>query len=112
MTNNDSLLGLSEKNRLRAQVTFLMLKGAGYAAAVFFSIWILVALVAWFGRTVLPEDAQLAADPAPQAFIDFAARAAAEDAAAMAPATAEAPAASEEAAPAAEEAGVEAPASE
>jgi hypothetical protein len=112
MSNNDLLLGMSDKSRMRAQVTYLMMKGAGYAAAAFFSIWILVALVAWFGRTVLPEDAQLAADPAPQAFADMAAQAAAEDAAAMAPAPAEDAAATEEAAPAAEEGGEEAPASE
>jgi hypothetical protein len=93
MSNNDLMLGMSDRTRLRAHVTYLMLKGAGYAALVFFSGWILVAALGWFGRTVLPEDAQLAADPAPQAFIDMAERArAAEAPAAEAPA-AEAPAA-------------------
>lgn len=93
MSNNDLMLGMSDRTRLRAHVTYLMLKGAGYAALVFFAGWILVAALGWFGRTVLPEDAQLAADPAPQAFIDMAERArAAEAPAAEAPA-AEAPAA-------------------
>jgi hypothetical protein len=101
MSNNDLMLGMSDRTRLRAHVTYLMLKGAGYAALVFFSGWILVAALGWFGRTVLPEDAQLAADPAPQAFIDMAERArAAEAPAAEAPA-AEAPAAEAPAADAA-----------
>jgi hypothetical protein len=94
MSNNDLLLGMSERTRLRAQVTYLMLKGAGYAAVAFIAIWLFVAVLGWFGRNVLPEDAQTAADPAPQAFIEMAeqARAAdapAEDAAAMEAAPAE-----------------------
>jgi hypothetical protein len=100
MSNNDLMLGMSDRTRLRAHVTYLMLKGAGYAALVFFSGWILVAALGWFGRTVLPEDAQLAADPAPQAFIDMAERARAPAPAAEAPA-AEAPAAEAPAADAA-----------
>jgi len=34
-----------------------MLKGAGYAALAFVTIWIFVAVLGWFGRNVLPEDA-------------------------------------------------------
>jgi hypothetical protein len=106
MSNNDLLLGMSERTRLRAQVTYLMLKGAGYAAAAFVTIWIVVAALAWFGRTVLPEDAQMANDPAPQAFIEMAEQARAADAAAMAPradvAAEEDAATTEEAAPAEE----------
>lgn len=102
MSNNDLMLGMSDRTRLRAHVTYLMLKGAGYAALVFFAGWILVAALGWFGRTVLPEDAQLAADPAPQAFIDMAERARAPAPAAEAPAAeAEAPAAEAPAADAA-----------
>lgn len=115
MSNNDLLLGMSERTRLRAQVTYLMLKGAGYAALAFVTIWIFVAVVGWFGRTVLPEDAQLANDPAPQAFVEMAERARAADAAAMAPAVEEAPvedAAAMEAAPADEAAADEAAATE
>jgi Intrinsic membrane protein PufX len=97
MSNNDLLLGMSERTRLRAQVTYLMLKGAGYAAVAFVGIWIFVAVLGWFGRTVLPEDAQLANDPAPQAFVEMAERAREADAAAMAPAAAEDAAAMEEA---------------
>lgn len=86
MSNNDLMLGMSDRTRLSAGITYLMLKGAGYAAIVVFGGWILIAALAWFGRTVLPEEAQLAADPASQAFIDLAERARAADAAAMAPA--------------------------
>jgi hypothetical protein len=90
MSNNDLMIGMSDRTRLSAGITYLMLKGAGYAAVVVFGAWILIAFLAWFGRTVLPEDAQLAADPASQAFIDLAASARAADAAAMAPVAAEA----------------------
>lgn len=93
MSDNNSMLNLSRKSRLTAEVTFLMLKGAGYAAALFFGLWILLAVIGWFGSNVLPEASQNAPDPAPQAFIDFAAREAAS-------AMVMEPAASEELAPA------------
>jgi hypothetical protein len=79
MTDNDFTLGMSRKARLRAEVTYLMLKGAGYAALVVVVAWLSIAVLDWFGRAVLPEDARTAADPAPQAFVDFAARARAAD---------------------------------
>jgi hypothetical protein len=95
--SDDSLFsGMTSKQRLRAEVSYLMLKGAGLAAAVFFGIWILIAVTAWFGRTLLPEDAQLGPDPAPEAFIEMAERARAADAEMMGTA----PAAEAEAAPA------------
>jgi hypothetical protein len=107
MSNNDLMLGMTRKTRLRAQVTYLMLKGAGYAALVVVTIWIAVAVLAWFGRTVLPEEAQTAEDPAPQAFVEMAERAAAADAPAADAAAVEAAPAEEapaegEAAPASE----------
>lgn len=102
MSDHDLMLGMSRKTRLKAEVTYLMLKGAGYAAAFVVAIWFVIAAIGWFGRTVLPEDAQLAADPAPQAFVEFAEQARAADAALMAPAApAEAPAADAAAAEAA-----------
>jgi len=117
MSNNDSMVDMSPRTRLKAEVTYLMLKGAGYAAVLVLGIWLVIAVIAGIGRA-LPEQSRMAPDPAPQAFIEFAAReaapamveepaaeeaapAAAEDAAA-AEAPAEA-AATEEAAPAAEE---------
>ncbi len=109
MSNNDSMVGMSPRTRLKAEVTYLMLKGAGYAALLVLGIWLVIAVIAGIGRA-LPEGSRTAPDPAPQAFIEFAAREAApamvEEPAAEAPA-AEAPAAeaaaTEEAAPAAEE---------
>ncbi len=110
MSNNDLMLGMTDKTRLRASVTYLMLKGAGYAAVAVVTIWIALAVIAWFGRAVLPEEAQLADDPAPQAFVEMAERAAAADSAA--PAEPAADAAATEAAPAEEAPAEEAPASE
>jgi len=81
MSNNDSMLNLSRKSRLSAEVTFLMLKGAGYAAAAFVGIWIVLAVMGWFGERVLPADSRATPDPAPQAFIDMAERARAQPAA-------------------------------
>lgn len=77
MSNNESMLNLSRKNRLTAEVTFLMLKGAGYAAAVFFGLWILLAVMGWFGDTVLSDESRTTPDPAPVAFIEWAEREAA-----------------------------------
>jgi hypothetical protein len=89
MSNNDSMLNLSRKNRLSAEVTFLMLKGAGYAAAVVAILWISLALMGWFGEAVLPAESRTTPDPAPTAFIEWAEREAA-------PAVAEEPVAMEE----------------
>jgi hypothetical protein len=50
MSDDDFMLSMTRKSRLRAEVTFLMLKGAGLAALVFFSIWIGVAIIAALGR--------------------------------------------------------------
>ena len=79
MTDNDSLLDMSPRTRLKAEVTWLMLKGAGYAALFVLAIWATLAVTRAVGL-VLPEESQTAADPAPQAFIDWAARVAAEEA--------------------------------
>ena len=68
MNNDDFMLNMNRKSRLRAEVTFLMLKGAGLAALVFFSIWIGVAIIAAIGRA-LPEDSRSAPDPTPLSFV-------------------------------------------
>ena len=72
MSDQDSILNLnlSRRARLTAEVTYLMLKGAGYAAVVFFGTWIGIAIIASIGRS-LPEGAQNNPDPAPQNFIAF-----------------------------------------
>lgn len=59
---NDNILDMSNKSRLSADVTFLMLKGAGYAAIVVIAIWFFIAAFALIGRA-LPEEARMAADP-------------------------------------------------
>jgi Intrinsic membrane protein PufX len=64
MNNDEFMLNMSRKSRLRAEMTFLMLKGAGLAALVFFSIWIGVAIIAALGRQ-LPEDSRSQSDPTP-----------------------------------------------
>jgi len=55
-------LSNSNKTRLFADVTFLMLKGAGYAAIVFFGLWIGIAVLAALGNLLPPESKQ-APDP-------------------------------------------------
>jgi Intrinsic membrane protein PufX len=67
--NDDSMFsGMTRKQRLRAEVAYLMAKGAGAAAAVFFGIWIMIGVLHWIGTTILPEDSQLAEDPGQEAF--------------------------------------------
>jgi Intrinsic membrane protein PufX len=68
MNNDDLMLGMSRKSRLMAEVTFLMLKGAGYAAALVLSIWFVVAIIAAVGRQ-LPEDSRSAPDPTPLSYV-------------------------------------------
>jgi hypothetical protein len=72
MMSNDNIMGgMSHRSRLKAEVTYLMLKGAGYAAIFVLAIWFVLAVIAWFGSNVLPADAQMADDPAPAAFADM-----------------------------------------
>ena len=59
---NDNILDVNSKSRLSADVTFLMLKGAGYAAIVVLGIWFFIAAFAAVGRA-LPEEARMAPDP-------------------------------------------------
>ncbi len=68
MNNDDLMLGMSRKSRLMAEVTFLMLKGAGYAAALVLGIWFFIAIIAVVGRQ-LPEDSRSAPDPTPLTYV-------------------------------------------
>jgi hypothetical protein len=68
MNNDDTLLGMSRSTRLKADVTFLMLKGAGYAAAFVLIIWLVVAIIALIGQQ-LPEDSRSASDPTPLSYL-------------------------------------------
>lgn len=65
MTDNNDYLRTGDSSfRLRADVTALMLKGAGYAAllclAVGLTFWIVYAISQW-----LPEESKEADDPTP-----------------------------------------------
>lgn len=50
--------------RLRGDITILMLRGAGYAAAFSLSVVLFVAFFAWVGG-LLPEESQDQPDPTP-----------------------------------------------
>ena len=70
MSNDDFMLNLNRKSRLRAEVTFLMLKGAGLAALVVFGIWMAIAIIAAIGRQ-LPADSRSQSDPTPLSYLIF-----------------------------------------
>ena len=59
---NENILDVSEKSRLTADITLLMLKGAGYAAVFLLAVWFLIAVMAWIGRA-LPEERRDTPDP-------------------------------------------------
>ena len=61
---NDNILQMSEKSRLTADVTLLMLKGAGYAAIFVLAVWLTIAVIALIGRA-LPEESKQRPDPTP-----------------------------------------------
>jgi len=59
---NENILEMSEKSRLTADVTLLMLKGAGYAAVFLLAVWFVIAAMAFIGR-ILPEESRDTPDP-------------------------------------------------
>ena len=64
MSNDENTLNLSRKSRLSAEVTYLMLKGAGYAALLVIGIWLTIEVIAGIGR-LLPEESRETPDPSP-----------------------------------------------
>lgn len=64
MTDDDNILRSSRQFRLSADVTALMLKGAGYAALLCGGI-LLAALVLLAISRALPEASKQASDPTP-----------------------------------------------
>ncbi len=64
MMDDDPVLGMNRRSQMAANVGFLMLKGAGYAAIVVFVLWASIALLAAF-RFALPPESQEARDPSP-----------------------------------------------
>ena len=68
MSDQNNMISMSRKSRLRAEITYLMLKGAGVAALMFFGGWFAIAIIAAIGRQ-LPEDSRSAADPTPLTYV-------------------------------------------
>ena len=64
MSDESNILKLEGKTRLSADITLLMLKGAGYAAVFIIAIWLVLAVIAGIGRALPPESRE-AADPTP-----------------------------------------------
>ncbi|WP_291836817.1 RC-LH1 core complex protein PufX [Limimaricola sp.] len=63
------MMGLSDRTRLRADMTWLMLKGAGYAALLVFGVWLVIAVLELVG-SVLPPDSKTAPDPTPTSMLE------------------------------------------
>ena len=68
--DNINILGHSERTRLTADITFLMLKGAGYAAIACLAIWFTIAVIAAIGRA-LPEESRDRPDPTPWSALEL-----------------------------------------
>ena len=64
MTDDDNYLQSSRSFRVSADITALMLKGAGYAALGCFGL-LLIALLLLGISAILPEASKEAADPTP-----------------------------------------------
>ncbi|PUB11056.1 RC-LH1 core complex protein PufX [Yoonia sediminilitoris] len=62
MSEKENILDLSEKNRLTADITLLMLKGGGYALVFCLAVWAVIAVIALIGRA-LPEESRDTPDP-------------------------------------------------
>jgi hypothetical protein len=64
MDDNHNILSIPERSRHAADITYLMLKGAGYAAIFCLLIWLVFAVIAGIGRA-LPAESRDAPDPTP-----------------------------------------------
>jgi hypothetical protein len=62
MSERENILDMDDKTRMSADITYLMLKGAGYAAAGVLVIWFVIAVLAGIGRA-LPEESRQSPDP-------------------------------------------------
>jgi hypothetical protein len=62
MSERENILEMSEKTRLSADITYLMLKGAGYAAIFVLAVWFVIAVIAGIGRA-LPDESRQTPDP-------------------------------------------------
>ena len=70
MTENHDYLrqGQTGRSSLTADVTLLMLKGAGYAAVFCTAVWFLIGAAYWVGK-MLPEASRDTPDPTPFSYI-------------------------------------------
>ena len=68
MSDDNSMLGMSRKGRLTADITYLMLKGAGYAALLVLGLWLVIAIISAVGQS-LPERSRDTQDPTPMSFL-------------------------------------------
>ena len=62
MSDQENILDLDNKTRLSADITYLMLKGAGYAAIFVLALWFIIAVIAGIGRA-LPDQSRETPDP-------------------------------------------------
>ena len=68
--SDDNILDLEGRTRLSADITMLMLKGAGYAAIAVLAIWFTIAVIAAIGRA-LPEESRQNPDPINRSSIEL-----------------------------------------
>lgn len=61
---NENILDMSEKSRLTADITLLMLKGAGMAAVFVLALWFVFAVMVLIGKA-LPDESKERPDPTP-----------------------------------------------
>ena len=71
--DNDDMLALGRRGQLVANVTYLMLKGAGLAAAALLLIWLSLWALSAIGDLILPEDRLFTPDPTPLSHVTEAA---------------------------------------
>ena len=62
MNNDTNLVGMTAKTRMFADVTYLMLKGAGFALIFVLALWLVMAITIGIGK-LLPERSREAPDP-------------------------------------------------
>lgn len=70
MDDLNEVLDTSRRSRLFADITLLMIKGAGYAMVALLVIWLVIAVIAGIGRA-LPDEAQMADDPSPWPALEY-----------------------------------------
>ncbi len=70
MPEMEEILGTDRRGRLTADITYLMLKGAGYGLIVFLALIFTILIIAAIGRA-LPEDSRFQPDPINRSSIEL-----------------------------------------